>query len=216
MTKRLYIYYDNPTDASNMYLKYLKLDAEKYGIQTIMMDDLEELSAIFEYGYNEKEDFVLPLYPLSSHEMEKKFIEWLEEYPYADVDNVTDKSAYSHDATAMGIYEYITNKYPYRGENVAVIGRGKVGKELLNLLTHYGYTTFNFNSKSDKDDMLSVLEYADIVVGLSSKDYILNSEECERLGYYVKEFIDGGNNFCTKDKSRCGKWTRDILFSRMN
>lgn len=213
MTKRLYIYYDNPTDASNMYLKYLKLDAEKHNVQIIMMNDLERLSSIFEDGYNEKEDFVLPLFPLSNY---KNFIEWLKDYPYADVDNVTNMSAYSHDTTAMGIYEYITNKYPYRGENVAVIGRGKVGKELLDLLTYYGYTTFNFNSKSDKDDMLSVLEYADIVVGLSSKDYILNSEECERLGYYVKEFIDGGNNFCTKDKSRCGKWTRDILFSRMN
>ena len=167
MTKRLYIYYDNPTDASNMYLKYLKLDAEKHNVQIIMMNDLERLSSTFEDGYNENEDFVLPLYPLSSRDMEKKII-------------------------------------------------GTLGAIIPILLTYYGYTTFNFNSKSDKDDMLSVLEYADIVVGLSSKDYVLNSEECDRLGYWVKEFIDGGNNFCTKNKSRCGKWTRDILFSRMN
>jgi hypothetical protein len=57
--------------------------------------------------------------------------------------------------------------------------------------------------------------YADIIVGVSSKDNIFDKEWCERLITLHKVLIDASNNFDTKDKLRCGKWTRKIIIDRI-
>ena len=209
--KNLYIYYDNPTEASNMYLKMLRKDADERGINIILTDSMKYLYDNFIDG----EDFVLPLYPVSTPEVENEIMRFLKNCPDADVDNISGKSPYNRDATAMGIYEHIINNYPNRETAIGVIGRGKVGKELVDLLISYGYTVFNYNSKTPRDLLQGTAGWVNILVGVSSQDYIIEEADCNDLIQYGVKLIDAGNNFCTKDKLRCGKWTREVLFDRM-
>jgi hypothetical protein len=149
-----------------------------------------------------------------------RILESLKWMPFCncDIDNVAGKGKYT-DATAQGIYDYITKNYPDRSVTVAVIGRGKVGKTLLNLLIDYGYTVFEFNSKSDKEMMEPILPYAHIIVGLSSSEKPVLSEcECKILKAvcFTRELIDASNTFETKEKTRCGSWTRKVILDRLN
>ena len=58
-------------------------------------------------------------------------------------------------------------------------------------------------------------EYAWFVVGLASEQ-VFNTAECQELLIDCCTLIDSGNNFDTKDKLRCGKWTRNVIIDRIN
>ena len=212
--KRLIIYYDNPNEASNMYLKMLRRDADERGVEIVMTDDINWLELNLGLHYDVDNDFVLPLFPLKDLDTEERMMALLCKYPYADIDNISGHSMYCWDATAMGIYEYIIKNCPNRESTIGVIGRGKVGKALVNLLIDYGYTVFNYNSKTSPMDLIYTARITNVLVGLSSQDYIITEEHLEDLPCRI-QLIDAGNNFCTKDKLRCGKWTRNVLFERI-
>ena len=118
-------------------------------------------------------------------------------------------------ATAQGIYDYIIDNYPNREKCILVIGRGLVGKQLIDKLIDYGYTVIETNSKTKFIDLNTFALYADIIVGVSSEDNIFDKEWCERLNALHTVLIDASNNFDTKDKLRCGKWTRKIIVDRV-
>jgi hypothetical protein len=58
-------------------------------------------------------------------------------------------------------------------------------------------------------------EYADYIVGVSSAQ-LFDEYDCKELRYHNTILIDSGNNFDTKDKLRCGKWTRKVIIDRIN
>ena len=188
------IYYDNPNEASDMYLKYLKNDCEKEGIEIRVFTNLADWSSV-ECGDGE-----LFLEPTKSIPEFYKDHEW----------NVDRDSA-----TATGIYNYITEYHPSRSNIIAVIGRGLVGKQLIDKLIDYGYTVCEFNSKSTFSDMeYFCADMANIIVGLAVGE-IFDEDTCKWLNKTNAVLIDASNNFNTKDKLRCGKWTRQVIISRV-
>jgi 5,10-methylene-tetrahydrofolate dehydrogenase/methenyl tetrahydrofolate cyclohydrolase len=190
---RLNVYYDNPNKASDMYLKYLKKDCEDNNIEVVTFDNIDDWTA------NDCGRAELILEPTKAS--------FVPNYVRYNVDRPS--------ATAQGIYNYITENHPQRDKVVLVIGRGLVGKALIDMLMDYGYTVIETNSKTKLIDLSMFALYADIIVGVSSKDNIFDKEWCERLITLHKVLIDASNNFDTKDKLRCGKWTRKIIIDRI-
>lgn len=191
------IYYDNPTKASDMYLKYLKKDCEANGIKVRVIDDL------YEWLDNDS-DADLYLEPT------KNMPQWVK-----DTSNNIDSNIDSPSATAQGIRDYIVENYPQRDKTILVIGRGLVGKDLVDMLMEYGYTVIEVNSKTKRIDLSIFALYSDIIVGVSSKDNIFDKDWCERLNILHKVLIDASNNFDTHDKLRCGRWTRNVIVKRV-
>lgn len=188
------IYYDNPNEASDMYLKWLKKDCEKNGIEVRMFNNLADWLSV-EGGNGEL------------------FLEPTKNMPefYKDHDWNVDRDS----ATATGIYNWITENYPSRSNIIAVIGRGLVGKQLIDKLIDYGYTVCEFNSKSTFGDMEYLcVDYANIVVGLATKQ-VFDEDSCKWMTDTNTILIDSGNNFETKNKLTCGKWTRQVIIDRV-
>lgn len=200
----LVIYYDNPNEASDMYLKWLTKDCKEKNIEYEIVDNFEEY-------YNSYKKFsTLPMMPVKDN----KIINYLRFNSHYDIDNTSGDNFYS-DATAQGIFNHIKGIHPDRGGTIAVIGRGKVGKALIDMLIEYGYTVFEFNSRSFTKKMFDVCYgYANIVVGLSSEN-VFDNIHSEILLANGKKLIDASNTFDTKNKLRCGKWTRDVILSRV-
>ena len=44
---------------------------------------------------------------------------------------------------------------------------------------------------------------------------IFEKDWCDRINNLDKILIDASNNFDTKNKLRCGKWTRNIIVDRV-
>lgn len=188
------IYYDNPNEASDMYLKWLKKDCEKEGIEVRVFTNLAD------WAETECGDGELFLEPTKS----------IPEF-YKDHDWNVDRDS----ATATGIYNYITENFSGRSNIIAVIGRGLVGKQLIDKLIDYGYTVCEFNSKSFKGDMEYLCaDYANIVVGLATEQ-VFDEDSCSWMEEMHTVLIDSGNNFATKNKLTCGKWTREVIINRV-
>jgi 5,10-methylene-tetrahydrofolate dehydrogenase/methenyl tetrahydrofolate cyclohydrolase len=191
------IYYDNPNDASDMYLKWLKKDCEENNIQVRVFDNLP---TFWKESNNSKASLFL-------EPIQDKHAKVLQ----GCIKNNVDKPS----ATAQGIYDYITEHYPDRSTTIAVIGRGLVGKQLIDKLIDYGYTVCEFNSKSYVYDMLDFcVDMADVVVGLATEQ-IFDKNDCNSILDNGAIFIDAANNFDTKEKLRCGKWTRNVIIERI-
>ena len=200
----LVIYYDSPNEASDTYLKWLTKDCKEKNIKYIIVDNFEEY---YDKYYNCP---TLPMMPIK----DRRIIGYLRQNNELDIDNVSGLSSDYTDATAQGIFNYIKETRVERGTIVAVIGRGKVGKSLIDMLIDYGYTVFEFNSKSFTKKMFNVCyNYAHIVVGLSSEN-VFDDIHSEMLSNKLL-LIDASNTFDTKNKLRCGKWTRDVILSRV-
>jgi 5,10-methylene-tetrahydrofolate dehydrogenase/methenyl tetrahydrofolate cyclohydrolase len=189
------IYYDNPNEASDMYLKWLKKDCEANEINVEVIDNFQD-------WISSESDAELFLEPIKDDR-----IKCMRDNNPANVD--------SPSATAQGIYNYITKNYPSREENILVIGRGLVGKQLIDKLIDYGYTVLECNSQTPIGDLRQYTMFMHIVVGLANQDNILDADWCDRLYYGATVLIDSGNNFDTKNKLRCGKWTRDVIIQRI-
>lgn len=188
------IYYDNPNEASDMYLKWLKKDCEKNGIEVRVFTNLAD------WAETESGDGELFLEPTKNMPEFYKDHEW----------NVDRDSA-----TATGIYNWIVENCPSRSNIIAVIGRGLVGKQLIDKLIDYGYTVCEFNSKSTFGDMEYLcVDYANIVVGLATKQ-VFDEDSCKWMTDTNTILIDSGNNFATKNKLTCGKWTRQVIIDRV-
>lgn len=188
------IYYDNPNEASDMYLKYLKKDCEKNGIEVREFNNLTDWLSV-ESGNGEL------------------FLEPTKNMPefYKDHEENVDRDS----ATATGIYNWIVENCPSRSNIIAVIGRGLVGKQLIDKLIDYGYTVCEFNSKSFKGDMEYLCaDYANVVVGLATKQ-VFDEDSCSWMEEMHTVLIDSGNNFATKNKLTCGKWTREVIINRV-
>lgn len=188
------IYYDNPNEASDMYLKYLKRDCEKNGIE------VREFNSLADWMSVESGDGELFLEPTKN----------MSEF-YKDNECNVDKDS----ATATGIYNWIVENCPSRSNIIAVIGRGLVGKQLIDKLINYGYTVVEFNSKSYKSDMEYLCcDYANVVVGLATEQ-VFDEDECNWMTERHTVLIDSDNNFATKNKLTCGKWTRQVIIDRV-
>jgi 5,10-methylene-tetrahydrofolate dehydrogenase/methenyl tetrahydrofolate cyclohydrolase len=191
------IYYDNPNEASDMYLKWLLKDCEENNIQVRVFDNLSTF-------WKESSNFKASLFLEPIQDTHAKILRDC-------INNNVDKPS----ATAQGIYNYITDKFPRRESVIVVIGRGLVGRQLLDMLINYGYTVIEFNSKTDKYAVREMLFFADAVVGLANQENVLDAELCSQLNDYGITLIDSGNNFATKNKLRCGKWTRQVIIDRI-
>lgn len=205
---RLIIYYDNPNEPSDMYLKWLKNDCEKINIEYNVVENYDMLLEEFR---KDKDIKVLPMLPLE----DERIFGFLRMHDYIDIDNV-GKSGFYTDATATGIFRHIKGIAADRGHIITVIGRGKVGKALIDMLIEYGYTVFEFNSRSCVKAMFDVCYNCatNIIVGLSSEN-VFDNIHSEILAANGKILIDASNTFDTKNKLRCGKWTREVLLSRV-
>lgn len=190
------IYYDNPNEASDMYLKWLTKDCEANEINVRVYNNIHDYCDVDKMGDGE-------LF------LEPTIVKGLEIYK-GNPTNVDNPSA-----TAQGIYDYIIDNYPNRERCILVIGRGLIGKQLIDKLIDYGYTVIEINSKTKFSNLNTFSLYADIIVGVSSEDNIFDKEWCECLNTLHTVLIDASNNFDTKDKLRCGKWTRNIIVDRV-
>jgi 5,10-methylene-tetrahydrofolate dehydrogenase/methenyl tetrahydrofolate cyclohydrolase len=193
MQKFLNVYYDYPNSASDTYLKYLTKDCEANNIKVNVINNVTDWKS-------RQHGMCLFLKPTIAN---------VEEHGYGNVDEPS--------ATATGIYNYITKMYPNREMVIGVIGRGNVGKELLDMLIDYGYTVIEMNSKTKSMPKDWLVNCCDILVGLSSQDDILKKQQCDYLTD-IKGcvLIDASNNFPTTKKLRCGKWTRAEIIKRIN
>lgn len=209
--KRLIIYYDNPNQYSDMYIKYLQKDCEEQHIVVHVVYNYQQLTTLLLWqSYLVNEAGLLPLMPVKDDSV----LYFLKVHDSMDVDNVSGFSVWK-DATAMGIYKHIIEQYPSRETKISVIGRGKVGKVLINQLIDYGYTVFEFNSASDKTAMTLICDvHSDVVVGVSTQP-VFDKDECDRLRESDVCLIDASATFDTTDKLKCGKWTREELLSRL-
>jgi glutamate dehydrogenase/leucine dehydrogenase len=195
MQKILNVYYDYPNSASDTYLKYLTKDCEANDIKVNVINVVDDWK---------KKPCGLSLFlePTVADMKEEKY-EW---------ENVDEPSA-----TAQGIFDYITKLYPYRNKIIGVIGRGNVGKTLINKLIDYGYSVIEMNSQTSSFDREWLSSHCNVLVGLSSIEHIVTANECDSLrNIHEVLLIDAGNNFDTKDKLRCGKWTRAEIIKRIN
>lgn len=194
---KLDVYYDNPNEASDMYLKYLKRDCDNAGIEVRVFDNIRDWATVEDPANAE-----LFLEPTSN------MVDRYDKETPANVDNPS--------ATAEGIYRHIVEKFPNRETVIAVIGRGLVGKQLINQLIDYGYTVIEFNSKSHKGDMEYLCcDYANVIVGLATEQ-IFDEYTCSVMEDFSNAIlIDSGNNFATKNKLTCGKWTREVIIERI-
>ena len=194
---KLDVYYDNPNEASDMYLKYLKKDCESAGIEVRVFNNIRDWSTVEDPANAE-------LFLEPTNNMVDKY----DKNTPANVDNPS--------ATAEGIYKHIVEKCPNRETVIAVIGRGLVGKQLINQLIDYGYTVLEFNSKSHKGDMEHLCcNYANVVVGLATEQ-VFDENSCAMIeNFHNTILIDSGNNFATKNKLTCGKWTRKVIIERI-
>lgn len=211
MSRHLVVYYDNPTEPSDMYLKMIKKDAEEKGIKVHVCGNSAEV-----YELSTKkivEDWYVPLLILQP--TKESFVRsHLGEY-VKDVDGDSYKSA-----TATGIYNHIVELTPNRNTTVGVVGRGLVGKQLLDMLIDYGYTVVEINSKTKGIVFENLLTHCDIIVGLSNVDNIIDEDQKDMIEFYSKKiWIDAGHNFDFVDSKsvlKCGKWTREVLFERID
>ena len=213
MSKHLVVYYDNPTEPSDMYLKMIKKDAENNGVAVHVCSALDEAWNVAVDDLLE-EDYIplLTLQPMKNPNDYPKLTN--EFYGFVDVDSDSYDSA-----TATGIYNHIVELNPNRDTTVGVIGRGLVGKQLLDMLIDYGYTVVEINSKTKGVVFENLLTHCDIIIGLSNVDNIIDEDQKDMIEFYGKKtWIDAGHNFNFDDHKsvlKCGKWTREILFERI-
>ncbi len=208
---KLSIFYDNPTPASDMYLKYIKKDAEKLGVEVEIFSSF----APWAHNYLQRNcDGSIVLMP--TLEQQNRIQSILQNSPDLDLDGIGKRSL-RKSATATGIFNYIKENFPERSNKIMVIGRGLVGTPLLKMLIDYGYTVISTNSKTKESFTLSMFDDAipDVVVGLSSQDNIISETLVNRSSNTV--FIDASHNFDFKTIPviRCGKFTRQVLFDRL-
>ena len=191
MNKVLSVYYDNPNEASNTYLKYLTKDCEANDIEVQVSSNLKD-------WYTSDHKNTLFLEPtLEMPEAIKK--------SSVNIDNPS--------ATATGIFNHIKD-YP-RDTTIGVIGRGLVGKPLINMLIDKGFTVIEMNSTTPHYKMFELCyKHCDIVIGVAIGE-IFKEWECDVLNQNEVELIDASNNFSTKEKKRCGKWTREVIINRV-
>lgn len=215
--KKLLIYYDNPNEASDMYLKWLKKDCEKQGIEYEIVENYTDFYNTIKDNHSAYK--VLPMMPVNDRgviDFLHYKTEWIDN-TLLDIDNACGDNEYYVDATAKGIYDHIVEMRPDRSTTIAVIGRGRIGKVLVDMLIDYGYTVCVFNSKSDRIIRMGILNECHIVVGLSAQDDIIDERDInDRL--HKKIFIDASHNFNfggNRTVLRCGKWTREVLLSRL-
>ena len=206
---KLIVYYDNPNKWSDMYLKWLQKDCDENGIKVEITDNFQNL--IWESAIND--NAVLPLFPVKDSETEDAIVNLLKDYPQLDVDNIGHANKYS-DATAEGIFNYIKENFKDRSNCIGVVGRGKVGMALIDMLIEYGYTVLEFNSATPKGLSYQLIKRAcDVVVGLSSKP-VYDTNESSSISENTT-IIDASSTFDTKDKLKCGKWTREVVINRI-
>ena len=213
MSKHLVVYYDNPTEPSDMYLKMIKKDAENNGVAVHVCSTLDEAWNVAVTDLLE-EDYI-PLLALEPIKTPNAYSRLRDEfYGFVDVDGTNYWSA-----TATGIYNHITGLDPSRETTIGVIGRGLVGKQLIDRLIDYGYTVVELNSKTKGVVFENLLTHCDIIVGLSSVDNIIDEDQKDMIEFYGKKtWIDAGHNFDFDDRKsvlKCGKWTREVLFDRI-
>jgi hypothetical protein len=193
-----------------MYLKMIKKDAEEKGVEIHVCNSVDKMNDVLcEDLYDEGYVPMLALEP-TIHEPNE-----FDTDPFlVDVDGNDYKSA-----TATGIYNHIVELNPNRDTTVGVIGRGLVGKQLLDMLIDYGYTVVEINSKTKGVIFENLLTHCDIIVGLSNVDNIIDEDQKDMIEFYSKKtWIDAGHNFNFDDRKsvlKCGKWTREILFERI-
>jgi hypothetical protein len=190
---KLAILYDikEKNDGTDMYLKYLKKSLDDAQLEYKICDTYQEL-------INSTDCLHLYLEPnnVSPHAKE------------ADKLNIDIPSA-----TAVGIFSHLPKD---KATTIGIIGRGLVGKQLIDICINYGYTVVEFNSHSwNNVKTFSLLMDCDVVVGLADKDKIF-SDVVERIYLSDKMLIDSGNNFGNlSNKQRCGKWTREVIINRL-
>jgi hypothetical protein len=190
---KLAILYDikEKNDGTDMYLKYLKKSLDDAQLEYKICNTYQEL-------INTTDCLHLYLEPnnVSPHAKE------------ADKLNIDIPSA-----TAVGIFSHLPKD---KATTIGIIGRGLVGKQLIDICINYGYTVVEFNSHSwNNVKTFSLLMDCDVVVGLADKDKIF-SDVVERIYLSDKMLIDSGNNFGNlSNKQRCGKWTREVIINRL-
>jgi 5,10-methylene-tetrahydrofolate dehydrogenase/methenyl tetrahydrofolate cyclohydrolase len=194
-----------------MYLKMIKKDAEKKGIEVHVCSNSAEV-----YELSTKkivEDWYVPLLILQP--TKESFVRSHLGECVKDVDGDSYDSA-----TATGVYNHIVELNPSRDTTVGVIGRGLVGKQLLYMLIDCGYTVVESNSKTKGAVFENLLTHCDIIVGLSNVDNIIDEDQKDMIEFCSKKiWIDAGHNFNFDDQKnilKCGKWTREVLFERID
>ncbi len=227
MKKVLFIYNEGEDGPSNVYLNMLRKTAEEKDVDIMVSDSLEEIEKKIGEEKEEDERFennfgVLVMQPFSNINMiDVRDFFSLIGFDH-DIDNVTNHTKYTS-ATAQGIYDFIKMLYPYREDAiVGVIGRGVVGKALLDMLIHHGYTVVEVNSATDVIIRDELLQRCNVVVGLSSVDNVLDDKNRDMIDSKLPgaptTYIDAGRNFAFTNKAnvyKCGKWTRNVLISRI-
>ena len=207
MNPILNIYYDNPNEASDMYLKYLKADCEKNDIKVNIINNLND------WLVNNECCAELFLEPTLAQGLRVSTDDEENDFLSMNFFKGLGLNIDCPSATAEGIYRFITNHYE-RNAVIGVIGRGLVGKVLIDMLIEYGYTVIEMNSKTLPQTKCYLSLGCNVVVGLATQQ-VFSKYMCDMLVKSGLLLIDASNNFDTKDKLRCGRWTRNVVIKRV-
>lgn len=121
--------------------------------------------------------------------------------------------------TAQAIFKVIEERYMFEKNKpvVAILSRSSlIGRPLSNMLLDNDYTVIQAHSKTSKDDLYILCNYADVIVTATGKD-MTELFKCVSN----KNIIDVSNDIRTgsenklADRKEIGKRTLDLLFEEL-
>ena len=162
---------DNP--ASNSYIKGKKSDCEEVGIkfahfhydESVSTKEIVEL--IKSLNTNDEINGIIVQLPLPEHLNQKEILNSIADEK--DVDGFKESSKFIP-CTPKGVMMILDNLgRSVDGKICCVIGRGEVGKPMVDLLTKHNATVIWCNSHTDKTDLYALISVADIIISATGK-----------------------------------------------
>lgn len=208
-------------DKNNKLIDSLINDCQWYHIDTVVSSDIREADLA---GKSNGILFMKPCTKYSLFVFYNLFNGLLDYYDtnqfdnflsYLDINTVTDYSRLS--CISKAIYNVITSKFKHSSASISVVGRDKHAVSLINALIKYGYTVFEFNTRSDfnKDSNVKSLMSSDVIVGLEHSQNMINIDNFIGSNALI---IDYRNNFITQDHRKidnCDKWIIDTIIDQV-
>ena len=165
--------------ASNSYIKGKRTDCEEVGIKFrhIHYDDAVETNEIIEMieSLNTNDDIsgIIVQLPLPRHLNQDKILNSI-----ADEKDVDGFKSYSKFVSCtpggiMMILKYIN--IDVDGKVCCVIGRGHVGRPMVDLLTRHNATVIWCNSHTNSSTLKHMIESSDIIISATGKAGLINN-----------------------------------------
>lgn len=168
---------DDP--ASNSYIKGKQKDSEEVGIELIVYHYSENVTTeeiielIEKLNVTKTVNGIIVQLPLPKHLDKDKILNTIDDCK--DVDGFKNTSKFTP-CTAKGVMMILDSiGVDVDGKKCCVIGRGEVGKSVVDLLTKHDATVIWCNSHTDTVWMDAFVETSDIIISATGKSELIKS-----------------------------------------